>query len=71
MKPVTTVNDAISVIARYEGIAEDFELPISNVLLDPAAINMAMITDSILEKGWEPDGFVQKDGYRVYRYKTG
>jgi len=41
-----------------------------NVLLDSADINMVVITDSILKKGWEPDGFVQRDGYRIYRYKT-
>lgn len=69
MKPVTNVDDAISLIAKYQGIAEDFELPISNALLDPVDITMALITDRILEKGWEPDGFVQKDGYRIYRYK--
>jgi hypothetical protein len=32
-------------------------------------MNMAIIMDSILEKGWEPGGFVQKAGYRFYIYK--
>ncbi len=50
------------------GSADDFVLPVSDEWLDPAGINMAIITDAILARGWEPAGFEQKDGYRVYRY---
>lgn len=70
MRPATELDDANHLIAAHEGSAEDFVLPVSGVLLDPAGINMAVITDCILEKGWEPDGFEQKGGYRIYRYKT-
>lgn len=30
---------------------------------------MAIITDKVLARGWEPGGFIQKDGYRIYLYK--
>lgn len=30
---------------------------------------MAMITDDILDRGWEPDGYVQENGFRIYKYK--
>ncbi len=32
-------------------------------------MNMAILTDLALSKGWEPDGFDQEQGYRVYKYK--
>jgi hypothetical protein len=70
MRPVADIDDAIALIVAHEGSAEEFALPISDNLLDPAGVNMAVITDRILERGWEPDGFLQKDGYRLYRYKT-
>ena len=30
---------------------------------------MAIITDEIVKKGYFPDGFKQKNGFRIYRYK--
>lgn len=32
-------------------------------------VNMAIIVDAVLERGLMPDGFEQKEGYRIYRYK--
>jgi hypothetical protein len=32
-------------------------------------MNMAMITDGILAREWEPDGYIQQKGYRIYKYK--
>ena len=77
MNPITTVEEALRIIAEYEGAANDFQLPIADSLLDPVMFNnqittgfyMAIITDKILEKGFMPDGFEQKDGYRLYKYK--
>jgi len=69
MEPVTTIEEAKRVIEAYKGNAENFELPISDELQDPVGINMAIITDGILEKGWEPNGYVQKKGYKIYHYK--
>jgi len=69
MSPITTIEEANRIIAEYQGAASDFRLPIADSLLDPVGINMAIITDTILAKGFEPDGFEQKDGYRLYKYK--
>ena len=70
MKPIATVEEAQRVIRSYQGKPEDFRLPIAEGLLDPVGINMAIITDGILAREWEPDGFVQENGFRVFKYKT-
>lgn len=41
---------------------------ISDELNDPMGMNMAIIADGILKAGYIPDGFNQKDGYRIYKY---
>ena len=69
MSPVTKIDEANRIIVEYQGAASDFQLPIADSLLDPVGANMAIITDVILAKGFEPDGFEQKDGYRLYKYK--
>ncbi len=51
MKPVISVAEAQEMIASYAGPPEGFLLPVSEELQDPIAINMAIITDSILERG--------------------
>ena len=56
-------------IEDYDGSPDEFRLPISDILQDPIGISMAIITDAILAKGWDVDGFEQRDGYRIYRYK--
>ena len=70
MRPITTVDEARRTIHDFSGPPEDFVLPISDQLLDPVGVNMVLIVDAILDKGWEPDGFEQRDGFRLYRYKT-
>lgn len=69
MKPISTVREAQKVIRSFQGRPEDFRLPIAEALLDPAGINMAVITDGILAREWEPDGYIQEHGYRIYKYK--
>ena len=69
MKPFSTTDDALKAVDNHAGDPADFELPISDALLDPVGINMAVITDRILASGWEPVGFEQKAGYRIYRYR--
>lgn len=51
-----------------------FTLAISDSLTvngkpDTMGLGMAFLLDAILAKGFEPDGFTQEAGYRVYRYK--
>ena len=69
MNPVTTIAKAIRVVEEYQGAASDFQLPIADSLLDPVGMNMAIITDYILARDFMPDGFEQKDGYKLYKYK--
>jgi len=69
MKPFEDAIEAAHYVERFEGKASDLKLAISDSLLDPIGINMAMITDKILDKGWEPNGYEEKEGYRVYMYK--
>lgn len=69
MNPFTDVHDAVRYVDGFSGTPEELNLAISDVLLDPVGISMAIITDRVLARGWEPNGYEQKDGFRVYRYK--
>jgi hypothetical protein len=69
MEPITTVDEAKLSIKSFAGAPEDFVLPISAEMQDPIGVNMAIITDCVLARGWEPNGFEQREGFRVYRYK--
>ncbi len=69
MTPFSDIDEARRAIEDYEGSPDGFLLPVSDVLQDPMGVGMAIITDAILAKGWDLDGFEQQDGYRVYRYK--
>lgn len=70
IEPAISVEEARDRIAAHAGPAERFRLPVSDELQDPMGLAMAIITDAILQRGWEPDGYEQRTGYRVYRYKT-
>ena len=70
MKPLTDIEKAKEYIHSYDGEVEDFLLPIADSLNDPVGINMAILLNALIEKGWEPDGFDQFEGYRVYKYKV-
>ena len=61
-EPATTVDEAVAMVRRYKGRAEDFALPISDALIDPVGANMAVVTDAILAKGFEPR-WVQTEGW--------
>ena len=69
-KTVCSVQEALDTIDSFDGNPEDFELAIPEALLDAVGINIAIITDRILQRGWRPDGFTQGSGYRVFTYKT-
>ena len=70
VKPFTDIDTARQSIEQYTGSPEDFLLPVSDEIQDPMGITMAIITDAILAKGWDLDGFEQYDTYRVYKYKS-
>ncbi len=67
--PFNDVDEALKYVDEFKGKPEELELAISDELQDPIGMNIALITDRILAKGWEPDGFKQENGYRVYLYK--
>ena len=69
MEPITTVKQALQQIEQFTGTVSEFELPIANTLNDAVGINMAIITDKILQKGWMPNGCREEEGFRVYRYR--
>jgi len=69
MEPFEERKKAIEFVESYTGTAKDLELPISDSLKDPMGMNMAIITDKVLAKGFFPNGFIQKEGYRIYKYK--
>lgn len=64
--PVHTDPEALERIAQFAGSPVDFMLSVHKSLLDPLGLNMAVITDRILDKGWEPDGFTQHSGWRSF-----
>jgi hypothetical protein len=70
MKPFEDLKEAIKFVDTYSGSAVDLKLPISDKLNDPMGMNIAIITDRILAKGFRPDGFIQKEGHRIYKYKN-
>jgi hypothetical protein len=70
LKPINNLAEVRRVIESFEGEPEEFALPISDELQDLTGMNMAIITDYILAKGWEPNGYEQRDGFRIYRYKA-
>lgn len=52
-----------------ENFQESVEtLWISDTLNDPMGMNMAIIGDGILKVGYMPDGFEQRNGFRIYKY---
>ena len=70
MKPIASVEEGVRLVESFKGSPQDFQLAVPDTMLDPVGVNMAIITDHVLKRGWEPDGFSQASGYRVYRYKA-
>jgi hypothetical protein len=68
IEPIKTIEEAMQCIESFEGGPEEFKLHVSDQLQDPVGMNMAIITDSILKRDWMPDGFEQREGYRIYQY---
>ena len=69
MTPFSDVHEAIKYIDQFKGKPEELELAISDELQDAIGMNMALITDRILAKVWEPNSYKQENGYRLYYYK--
>ncbi len=69
----TSAEDAAEHVNATTISGDKFELAISNDVTiagqpDAAGAGMAIIVDGILAQGYLPDGFEQRDGYRLYSY---
>ena len=67
--PYRNIEEALEAIRQFDGPAGMFCLSLADSILDPSGANLAIVTDAILAKGWLPDGFEDRGGYRLYRYK--
>jgi hypothetical protein len=68
VKPIASAEEGMRLVDSFQGNPEDFQLAVPDALLDPAGLNMAIITDRVLARRWWPNGFEQRDRYRIYRY---
>ncbi|ARV13350.1 hypothetical protein BTO09_13815 [Gilvibacter sp. SZ-19] len=66
-KPLNNLKEAIKYVQENFKNTEE-TLLFSDELNDPVGVNIAILTDVILKAGYMPEGFDQKNGYRVYRY---
>lgn len=70
VRPFTTVEAAIAAIESLDRELGKFELAVADSLQDYLGVQMAQITDCALARGWEPLSFMQKEGFRLYRYES-
>ncbi|MDP9991354.1 hypothetical protein J2W28_002429 [Variovorax boronicumulans] len=70
MHPFSSVEGAIAAIDALDRGLREFELSVSDSLQDYLGVQMAQITDRALARGWEPISFMQKNGFRRYRFKA-
>jgi hypothetical protein len=68
MTLISSIDEGVRLIESFEGRPEQFVLHIPETLLDSVGMNMAIITDAILARGWQPNGFEQRQGFRIFRY---
>jgi hypothetical protein len=74
MKAFQSVEEALDFVQALALDGAPVVLPIANDATlrgrsDPVGAGMAIVLDVFLAKGYEPDGFEQCEGFRVYRYK--
>ena len=71
---IATAEDGVRQLEVHQPSGDRFELAVSSSFTfkgkpDKVGFGMALILDRILAMGYEPDGFEQKEGFRLYRYK--
>lgn len=66
--PLTTVEEAHAYIETNFKNSEE-TLWVANALNDNVGVNMSIILDKVIDAGYLPDGFEQKEGYRIYKYQ--
>jgi hypothetical protein len=71
---IRSISEARTEISRAD-VTHGLELNIADELWRDqpgtkiTGVNMALIGNALLERGLIPDGYEQKEGYRVYKYK--
>lgn len=68
--PFNKVETAIAAVEGFDRDLRKFDLAVADNLQDAIGLQMAQITDRALARGWEPISFVQKEGFRLYRFKA-
>ncbi|MBI1227470.1 MAG: hypothetical protein GC192_19720 [Bacteroidetes bacterium] len=63
-----TLEESISYIASNFKNSEE-TLLIADSMNDDFGVNMTLIMDRLLKMGYAPDGFEQREGFRIYKYK--
>jgi hypothetical protein len=71
---VNSVEEGIAYLKTNAPSDSAFELDISDAFTfkgkpDSIGAGMAVLLDKILGAGYEPNGFEQKPGFKIYRYK--
>jgi hypothetical protein len=74
VRPFKTAESAAAFVKGTKIEGDLFELPIADDMTfagrpDMIGAGMAVVLDAILARGFTPDGFEQRSGYRAYRYK--
>ncbi|MGJ7615404.1 MULTISPECIES: hypothetical protein [unclassified Variovorax] len=70
VRPFLTVEAAVTAIESLDRELRKFELAVADSLQDYLGVQMAQINDCALARGWEPLSFMQREGFRVYRYEA-
>jgi hypothetical protein len=73
---IDSAEEVVQYLAAHPPSAASFHLAISDDFTfagqpDVMGAGMAVVLDKLLALGYMPDGFEQKKGYRLYRYKKG
>ena len=71
---IKSAEEGIKYLESHPPSGDSFQLAISESFTfagksDTMGAGMAVVLDRILGFGYEPDGFDQKSGFRLYRYK--
>ena len=72
---IQSAEEGLAYLETNQPTGDAFQLAISDAFTvagqaDTMGSAMAVLLDKILELGFEPDGFDQKDGYKLYTYKS-
>ena len=65
--PISSVADARAYVSEHFTEPEE-TLAIAESALGGGGVFMAVVTDAVLAAGYFPEGYEQREGYRVYRY---